>query len=180
MFGKQVILSVVIRIEDSINNTIDKTRSKFGWRFIDRKSQISLREMIIPLLRPRFLLLMLFLSLSIHIITAFINQILFCSLGYDLPIIVNIFLTPIFFFIYLLPISFGSLGIREGANIVLYGLFGVPAEIALLISFYNLSGILLNNAIGGILILVNKPQKLSQKTIHKPAENGKNSLNNSI
>jgi uncharacterized membrane protein YbhN (UPF0104 family) len=28
----------------------------------------------------------------------------------------------------MLPISFGSLGIREGAYIVVYGLFGLPAE----------------------------------------------------
>ena len=58
---------------------------------------------------------------------------------------------PVLYFIFLLPISFGSLGIREGAYILLYGLFGVPAETALVVSFFNLLGVLLNNLIGALL-----------------------------
>ncbi len=66
------------------------------------------------------------------------------------------FITPALYFIFTLPISLGSLGIREGTYIILYGLFGVPPEVALLISFFNLSGILLNNLIGGIVLLITK------------------------
>jgi uncharacterized membrane protein YbhN (UPF0104 family) len=56
--------------------------------------------------------------------------------------------------VFTLPISFGSLGIREAAFILVYGLFGVPAEIALSVSFFNLAGILLNSLVGGVVMLI--------------------------
>jgi uncharacterized protein (TIRG00374 family) len=101
---------------------------------------------------PKTFILVFTISLAIQFLSAVGNQIIFCAVGYNLPFVVNLFVTPIFYFIFLLPISFGSLGIREGAYILLYGFFGVPPEIALLVSFINLSGILINNAIGAALI----------------------------
>jgi hypothetical protein len=65
---------------------------------------------------------------------------------------VNLFVAPIFFIIFLIPISFGSIGVREGAFILLYGQFGVPMEVALLVSFFNLFGLFLNNIIGALFI----------------------------
>ena len=126
--------------------------------------QIRLNAFFKPLGNWHSIIPILALSFLIHFIAACRNQVFFQSLGYDLPLIVNVFLTPIFFIIYLLPISFGSLGVREGTNIVFYGLFGVPAEIALIVSFYNLSGILLNNLLGGLLIWVNKSKSSTIKT----------------
>ena len=57
--------------------------------------------------------------------------------------------------VFLLPISFGSLGIREGAYVLFYGAFAVPMETALLVSFFNLLGMLLNNLVGGIILALN-------------------------
>ncbi len=91
------------------------------------------------------------LSLLNLLMAAIGNQIFFRAVHYPLPFAVNLFVLPVLYFIFLLPISFGSLGIREGAYILLYGMFGVPAELALLVSFFNLLGILLNNLIGALL-----------------------------
>ena len=51
-----------------------------------------------------------------------------------------------------LPISFAGFGVREGAYILLLGMFGVPPESGLVVSFFALSAMLVNYAIGGILI----------------------------
>ena len=110
-------------------------------------------SMIIGLLsRPKLLVYVFLASLAIQFVSAVGNQIIFRAVGYDIPFLVNFFVSPIFYFIFLLPISFGSLGVREGAYIILYGAFGVSPELALLVSFINLSGNLFNNAIGALMI----------------------------
>jgi hypothetical protein len=108
------------------------------------------------------------LSIAIPALGAVSAHFFFLAAGYHLSIIINFFVTPLMMFIFLLPISFGSLGIREGSYILIYGLFGVPAEVALLVSFYTLFGILLNNALGAILMLASAKEdkdfiKLSAK-----------------
>ena len=108
-----------------------------------------------PLRRPGILLAVVIFSFLIQLASAVGNQIFFIAVNHDLPFIVNLFVVPVLYFVFLLPISFGSLGIREGAYILLYGAFGVPMETALLVSFLNLSGILLNNLAGGIMLAFN-------------------------
>ncbi len=119
---------------------------------LSKSSQTSPVVTFAPLRRPDKLLLVVIFSFLIQLTSAVGNQILFIAVNHDLPLLVNLFVAPILFFIFLLPISFGSLGIREGAYILLYGAFGVPMETALVVSFFNLSGILLNNLIGGIIL----------------------------
>jgi hypothetical protein len=79
---------------------------------------------------------------------------------YNLPYYIPMFITPVMFFIFLLPISFGSLGIREGAFIFFYGIFGMDQEAALLLSFLALSGRLLNVIIGAIILQVSSVKKI--------------------
>lgn len=88
------------------------------------------------------------LSLAIQFLTAVANQLLFRAAGYSVPFIVNLFLVPLFSLAFVLPISVRGVGVREGLYVFGYGLFGVPAETALVVSFLNLLGILLNQAIG--------------------------------
>jgi uncharacterized membrane protein YbhN (UPF0104 family) len=125
-----------------------RLRAKIG------EPDILLKAVIEPLTRPGQLLPMLLASVSIQLVMAVGNQIFFQALGYDLPFVVNLFVGPIMFLLFVLPISFGSLGIRESAYILLYGLFNVPPEIALIVNFFNLSGILLNNLLGGLLMMI--------------------------
>ena len=93
------------------------------------------------------------LSAFIQVVSSIKSQIFFLSLGYDIPFIVNLFAAPTLYFIFMLPISFGSIGIREGVYIMLYGLFDVPKEIALIVSFLNFGGMILNALIGGVVML---------------------------
>jgi uncharacterized protein (TIRG00374 family) len=94
------------------------------------------------------------LSVLVQVLSATQAQLFFVALGYQIPYLVNLFIGPILFLLFALPISFGSIGIREGAYILAYGAFGVPAEIALIVSFCSFAGLLISYAIGALLLLV--------------------------
>ena len=150
----RMLSGLLERLEVHFLSMLTKIRSRLGQEKKIRETRLPFRSIIEPLTSPKKLVPILIISFGIQLVAAIGNQIFFRALSYDLPFIVNLFISPILFFVFLLPISFGGLGIREGAYILLYGLFGVPAEIALLVSFFNLSGVLLNNLIGGILMLI--------------------------
>jgi uncharacterized protein (TIRG00374 family) len=86
---------------------------------------------------------------------------LFLALGYELPFWYLLFANSVFFVLFLLPISFGSLGVREGAYILVYGLFGINAETALAASFIALAGLVFTISIGGIISLTENFKKIS-------------------
>jgi glycosyltransferase 2 family protein len=111
------------------------------------------KEILPAMVSGRRLTTVLAFSFAIQVFGGLANQIFFMALGHDVSWVANLFLGPVLFFIFLLPVSFGSLGVREVAYIGLYSLWGVPAETALLLSFFNLIGVLLNNALGGLVIL---------------------------
>jgi len=78
---------------------------------------------------------------------------LFLSMGIELSFWALLFANTLFFIIFILPVSFGSLGIREGAYILIYGLFGVSPETALAASFLALAGLVFTISLGGLLSL---------------------------
>jgi glycosyltransferase 2 family protein len=153
---------IVSRIENFLSRSVNKMLRVVKMDIKFGKVQLSFKDIVEPVLYKNSFIYIMFFSVATQMLAAVGNQILFRAVGYDLPITVNMFLLPVFTFIFILPISFGSLGIREGAFILLYGLFGVPAETALLISFFNLFGILINNAIGGVLLFLNRPARISR------------------
>ncbi len=103
--------------------------------------------------RPAAFFYTLGLSLGILFAGAVCSQIFFLGLDYEISFFINLFAAPVFFILFIIPISFGSIGIREGVYILFYGQFGVPLETALLVSFFNLLGIFLSNIIGGLFML---------------------------
>jgi uncharacterized protein (TIRG00374 family) len=111
-------------------------------------------NLVRPVLRPKVIGEVLFLSTAILFLSACVNQVFFQSIGYDIPFLINLFIAPVLFFVLTLPVSFGNLGIREGAYVLLHGAFGVPAEVALLVGFFNFTGFVLNCLIGAVLIWV--------------------------
>jgi uncharacterized protein (TIRG00374 family) len=131
-------------------------------RIIKRGETVKLpfRKIIMPLLQPSRLSILLTCSVVIQILAAFASQIFFDAAGYQITFLVNMFLGPIFYFILLIPISFGGIGVREASFIFLYGLFGVPTETALLISFFSMIGGLLSISIGALFIFLEKPAAL--------------------
>lgn len=105
---------------------------------------------------PAIALPALGLSLAIYLVSAAQSQVFFLAFGYEIPFSINLFITPLLFLVYALPISFGGIGIREGAFILAYSAFGVPAETSLVISFSGLLGNLISYAIGASLLLSSK------------------------
>lgn len=86
----------------------------------------------------------------------------------DTPVMINFFATSFMLFLFLVPVSFGGIGIREGAFIVLYGLFGIPAETALSASYLGLIGLTLTVLAGGVIMLwdnIRKKKSGEQATI---------------
>jgi uncharacterized protein (TIRG00374 family) len=119
---------------------------------------LPVRHLVQPLASPLHFAPLMFYSLAIQVVAAAGAQLYFIAVGYDIPFLVNLFVTPVLFFIFLLPVSFGSLGVREAAYIILYGMFGVPMETALLVSFLAMAGLLLNNLIASMVIMIYRDQ----------------------
>jgi len=155
---KQIIIRYLNYFSSLLSRIIEKIARKAGLNSKER-IKINLLDFAKPTRNFNKLIPIIVFSAGIVCFSAVKNQIFFQAAGYNIPIVINFLLVPIFFFIWLLPVSFGSVGVREGTFILFYGFFGVPAEVALLISFLNLSGILLNNAVGGVIMLLHNAGK---------------------
>ncbi len=110
-------------------------------------------SLTLSMFRPKIALPVLALSLAIHFISAVQSQIFFQVFDYEISFFVNLFVTPLLFLLYAMPISFGGTGIREGAFILAYGAFSVPVETSLIISFSGLLANFVSYAIGASLFL---------------------------
>ena len=150
----RVVTDWVDRMEVRLGRVIDRFAARFRAGSQASNARVPLRLLMEPLVTPREVLPVLALSFAIQLVAATRAQVFLRALGYSLPFLANLWIAPVLFFVLLLPVSFGGLGVREAAFILLYGLFGVPPEIALLVSFFNLFGILLNSLIGGVVLLV--------------------------
>lgn len=116
-------------------------------------------ELFLSAFKPGVFLPVLFFSFALQFISAIQSQLFFEALGYDLPFLVNLFVAPLIMLAFTLPISFGGLGIREGVFILFYGAFGVPSEIALMVSFGGLLSVLLGHTIGLTLFFVRRSRQ---------------------
>ncbi len=102
-------------------------------------------------------------SLGILVVAAVCSQLILRGMGQDVGFLVNLFAAPVFFIIFLVPVSFGSLGVREAAFILFYGRFGVQLETALLLSFFNLMGLVLNSVIGALMMWMNPELRIRER-----------------
>jgi uncharacterized protein (TIRG00374 family) len=161
LFSKrfEFVSKIAIRVQKSLLDKLKNTRFKFS-QYIkqetvdDQEIKYNFRKIIpnIPVL--------LILSISIQLVASFSIYLIIKSLNYDLPYYVPLFISPVMTFIFLLPISFGSLGIREGSYIFFYGIFGMHQEAALLLAFLTLSGAFLNVFIGAIVLQISSVRKI--------------------
>jgi len=161
LFSKrfEFVSKIANRVQKSLLDKLKNTRFKFSEYLSqetgeDQEIKYNFRK-IIPNI-PVLLVLSFFIQLGI----SFAIYLIIKSLNYDLPYYVPLFVAPVLTFIFLLPISFGSLGIREGAYIFFYGIFGMDPEAALLLSFLTLSGALFTVLIGGIVMQVSSVKKI--------------------
>ena len=161
LFSKrfEFVSKIANRVQKSLLDKLKNTRFKFSQYLKqetgeDQEIKYNFRKIIpsIPVL--------LILSISIQLVAAYAIYNIIKSLNYDLPYYVPLFISPVMTFIFLLPISFGSIGIREGAYIFFYGIFGMNQEAALLLSFLTLSGAFFNVFIGAIVMQVSSVKKI--------------------
>ena len=88
-----------------------------------------------------------------QIIASYGGRLLMLSVGVDLSLTVHVFVWTLMFFIFLVPISVGTLGVREATFIIVFGLFGVEDEEALAGSFVGLASLLFTVGLGGLVWL---------------------------
>ncbi len=160
LFSKAVLKShTVMRFISKLDAQGARILKKISQKYAFNNEKVSLAQILNEVTTALSILKIsnvIAFTMAIQFITSLKSQIFFTAIGYDLPFLINLFVAPTLYFIFMLPISFGSLGIREGVYIVLYGLFGIPAEIALIVSFFNLVGMALNNLIGAIIMMFAK------------------------
>jgi uncharacterized protein (TIRG00374 family) len=161
LFSKrfEFVTKVANKVQESLLEKLKNTRFKFSEYLRqetgeDQEVKYNLKRIVpsIPVL--------LVLSIIIQLTSSFSIYLIIKSLNYDIPYYVPLFVAPVLTFIFLLPISFGSLGIREGAYIFFYGIFGMDQEAALLLSFLTLSGALFTVLIGWIVMQVSSVRKI--------------------
>lgn len=114
--------------------------------------RLAFGDWVRPLFAPSTGLSLAGCTLLIQWLNAISGVLAFAAVGSPTPLLVNLFLMPVMFFAFSLPVSVGGVGVREGVFILLYGLFGVPREAALLASFINFLSTMLIHAIGALLL----------------------------
>lgn len=143
------------------NITFEKIRKiVIGWsekyQIIKKIHYSNIKENFLKTFTKRNIIVALIFSLLIQANAALASHLFFTALNFDINYLVNLFVAPIMFLIFIMPISFGGMGVREVSYIGVYHLFGVPAEIALVVSFLAMTAMLLNTGIGGLIILLSK------------------------
>jgi uncharacterized protein (TIRG00374 family) len=155
-------------IKEKLKWLIEKTLSKF-----EKVTKISIQKnnnMIgsgINNIKLADLLITFFFSFIIQVFSAISTQLFFQSVHYEINLTINLFVTSVLFIIFVLPISFGSIGVREISYITMYGIFSVPPEVAVSISILTFLGVILNNSIGLIILFFDNLKKKQNKNLIK-------------
>jgi uncharacterized protein (TIRG00374 family) len=122
-----------------------------NWAF-----ELSLGQMFDPLRKPGTLPVLLLLSVGIQLSSAVVTHVFFRAAGYDISFLINLFLSPVFFLLFVMPVTFAGIGVREASFVILYGFFNVPAETAILVAFFSLAGTLVTNIVGVLFLYSNR------------------------
>jgi len=155
----QFVTNIAKRVQHSLLDRLKNTRFKFSQYLKEETGEDQEVKYNLKKVLPG-LPVVLTSALAIQLLSSFAIFIFIKALNYDLPYYIPMFISPVMFFIFLLPISFGSIGIREGAFIFFYGIFGMDQEAALLLSFLALSGRLFSVIIGAIILQVSSVKKI--------------------
>lgn len=149
-------------LQRKFNATISGIAAKTGHANGKNHDAASPVSLLLPFLQWQNLLGVIVFTVVTRVISGIGANILFLSLAQQLPIVVNVFATTLLIIIFMLPVSVGSLGVREGSFIVLFGLFGVERETALAASFLGLACLLLTACCGGVILLISNMRENSR------------------
>lgn len=123
----------------------------------------TIRKTLEAAFRMRPLALMCLGTVVIRTCAVFGGYWILLSIDQDVSIFVPLFVIPMTGIVFLLPISFGSIGVREGTFIVLYGMFGIAREAALAASVLGLLALSITVAIGGLIMLLSSITSATDK-----------------
>jgi uncharacterized membrane protein YbhN (UPF0104 family) len=93
------------------------------------------------------------LSLFFHLIRALIFIIMTRTIGFDLSLLDALFILPLIAFGSFLPVSFGSLGIREGIITACLATLGLGMESAFAVALVYRFLTILHSLVGGVVYL---------------------------
>lgn len=101
----------------------------------------------------------LFLSIVFYLLIIVSQFLFFCSLGIQIELGKVFLVAPLIILISSLPISVNSLGLTEGAYVLLFSLVGVPAEESLAVALLARFLQILLSSFGGIFLFDSKLKK---------------------
>jgi len=150
--GLLVLLTLLRRpVGDWLERVIGHRVMAIGRRLNVQTGEGEIRSLLRPFTRWRNQALIFLWTVGIQLIACYGGRLMLLAVGVDLPLMVHIFVWNLMIFVFLLPISFGTLGVREATFIAFFGMFGVAREPALAASFVGLASMLITVGVGGIL-----------------------------
>ena len=90
------------------------------------------------------------LSILFQVGMAWINQLLFLSLGIDIPWLELLMLITLISVITMVPVSVNGIGVREGSYVFFFQQLGVPSEIAVAVSILFFFLVAVSSLVGGL------------------------------
>jgi hypothetical protein len=95
----------------------------------------------------------LLIALIFQFAMVVINKIYCISLGIDMPFYILLVIIPIIYLTEVIPFSINGIGIRDGAFVLFFVLFGYSSEDGLAVALMVLAMRYLYGLIGGLLFL---------------------------
>ena len=154
-FMKKTYISAVRWLEKTISNLA----ARFFKSYSAADDHNVLLKGITACYTPKTALALWGSSIFIRISSAIGGYLVLQALDANTSVMINLFATPLMLFLFLIPLSFGGFGIREGSFIVIYGIFGIPSTTALSASYVGLLGLTMTVSIGGLIMLWDNLQK---------------------
>ncbi|CAH2713415.1 hypothetical protein BACCIP111895_00550 [Neobacillus rhizosphaerae] len=99
------------------------------------------------------------LSILFQVGLAWINDLLFLSLGIDIPWLELLMVITLISVITMLPISVNGLGVREGCYVLFFKELGVPVEIAVTVSLLFFILVSISSLAGGVFWMLERGGK---------------------
>jgi uncharacterized membrane protein YbhN (UPF0104 family) len=90
-------------------------------------------------------------SFIYELVIIYIHFLLAVALGWNIPGALFFLAVPVVTVVSMFPLSFGGLGVREGAMVIFFSQYGISAASAISLSLLSYSISLVAGAIGGML-----------------------------
>ncbi|MDZ4674398.1 MAG: lysylphosphatidylglycerol synthase transmembrane domain-containing protein [Gemmatimonadota bacterium] len=120
-----------------------------------RRKLVTPRRAFLALRRqPGRLVTSLLLGIMLQTLLVLLNAWLGRVMGVDIPIGVWLFVWPLAKIAAILPVTQGGIGVREGALVVLFQPFGVPAAAAMATGLVFTAIVMLGGLVGGVIARV--------------------------